>query len=138
MVEHLASIGFEVSKADQCLFVPSGNWAKGERLAILLWVDDFIFLHEQESTYLNFLSGFKKKFNVPVAGPLTTFLGMEFIILDNYVACLRKTLWKFCWKGRKCQIVMELPSPVHLAQLSLKWIVHLILITTHEQKTIVA
>ena len=46
--EHLASMGWKPATADKCLFL---NPFLVERAAVLLWVDDFIFMHEQDASW---------------------------------------------------------------------------------------
>ena len=71
---HLLTLGFSPSAGDKCLFI---NESMGERNAVILWVDDFVFLCECESTWCKFICGIRTVFNVPNAGPLNTFLGMK-------------------------------------------------------------
>jgi histone deacetylase 1/2 len=70
----LKSMGWLPSAADKCLFL---NPTLAERTAALIWVDDFIFMHEQESTWERFLKDLRKRFTIPTVGTLTTFLGMN-------------------------------------------------------------
>jgi Reverse transcriptase (RNA-dependent DNA polymerase) len=71
---YLASIGFKPSDADRCLFFKLNST---ERFAVLLWVDDFIIMHESDPAFDSFISMLRKKFTVPSIGPLKCFLGME-------------------------------------------------------------
>lgn len=71
---YLLSIGYEPSQADKCLFFKKSS---AERVAVLLWVDDFIFLCEKEQTFVDFMAAMRKKFIIPSTGPLHSFLGME-------------------------------------------------------------
>ena len=66
-------MGFQPSKADCCLFLKPGN----EFTAVVVWVDDFVFVHEKEATWQDFIGQLRQRFTVPTAGPLTSFLGME-------------------------------------------------------------
>jgi len=75
---HLKSIGYNASQADKCLFF---NSELKERNAVVLWVDDFIYMHQKESTFDKFMMDVRRKFTVPTAGPLKSFLGMEIIHL---------------------------------------------------------
>ena len=69
----LLQMGFQPSKADCCLFLKPGN----EFTAVVVWVDDFVFVHEKEATWQDFIGQLRQRFTVPTAGPLTSFLGME-------------------------------------------------------------
>lgn len=73
---HLATMGYFPSNADKCLFI---NKTLKEKNCVLLWVDDFVHMHEKESTFLSFMAGVRAKFTVPNAGPLTVFLGMQIV-----------------------------------------------------------
>ena len=73
---HLLTMGFKPTDADKCLFI---NFTLAEKNAVLLWVDDFLFLCEQEGTYQWFIASVRAAFNVPSSGPLVTFLGMNVI-----------------------------------------------------------
>jgi hypothetical protein len=70
---HLLRLGYVPTLADKCLFINSNL---KERNAVLVWVDDFIYLCENEETYRNFISAIRSAFNVPSCGPLKTFLGI--------------------------------------------------------------
>ncbi|HUP81192.1 MAG TPA: hypothetical protein VM260_21760, partial [Pirellula sp.] len=50
-----------------------------ELTAVIIWVDDFIFMCEHESTWQSFLTSVRKRFNVPTAGDLVNFLGMDIV-----------------------------------------------------------
>ena len=63
--------GFSSFLPDCCLFLKPGS----ERIAVVLWVDDFIFMHENEATWTTFLQRLRQRFTVPAAGP--SFLVME-------------------------------------------------------------
>ena len=69
----LLLMGFSPSKADCCLFIKPGK----EFTAVVVWVDDFVFVHEKEATWQDFIGQLRQRFTVPAAGPLTSFLGME-------------------------------------------------------------
>jgi transposase InsO family protein len=72
---HLHSMGWSTSTADKCLFLnPNLN---NELAAVVLWVDDFIFLHETEATWTTFIKQLCQRFTVPTLGVLTSFLGMS-------------------------------------------------------------
>src|SRR6185437_4056974 len=45
--------------------------------AVVVWVDDFVFVHEKEATWDDFITRLRQRFTVPTAGPLTSFLGMD-------------------------------------------------------------
>src|SRR5689334_22051839 len=49
---HLASMGWLPSVADKCVFL---NSRVPEHAAVVLWVDDFIFIHENEETWKAFI-----------------------------------------------------------------------------------
>jgi hypothetical protein len=44
----LLTLGYKPTNADKCLFV---NPDLNEKNAVLLWVDDFIHMHENEKTF---------------------------------------------------------------------------------------
>jgi hypothetical protein len=69
----LSSLGYKPSLADKCLFI---NHSSKERNAVLIWVDDFIVMHEKEDTFLSFIAQLRTAFNIPLVGPLVSFLGM--------------------------------------------------------------
>lgn len=71
---HLKKFGWIPSDADQCLFF---NPSISEKAAVLIWVDDFVFLHESEAVFQTFMANLTEKFIVPVFGPLSSFLGMD-------------------------------------------------------------
>ena len=71
---HLLSMGYTPSHTDKCLFL---NDKLGEKNAVLIWVDDFIYMHEEETTFDAFMKQLRVHFNVPCVGPLNAFLGME-------------------------------------------------------------
>ena len=73
---HLLTMGYTPSDADKCLFI---NKHIKEKHAVLIWVDDFIFMYENEPTYAEFMTGIRVKFTVPTSGPLKSFLGMEIV-----------------------------------------------------------
>jgi histone deacetylase 1/2 len=73
---HLISMGYKPSNADKCLFIHPGL---GEKNAIIIWVDDFVFMHERERTFANFMASIRTKFIVPGAASLNSFLGMEIV-----------------------------------------------------------
>ena len=60
----------------RCLFL---NIVGVEKVAVLLWVDDFLIYYEKEDTFTNFMSRLRTKFTVTSVGPLSSFLGMEMI-----------------------------------------------------------
>jgi hypothetical protein len=70
----LSKQGYNPSKADKCLFL---NSTLAERTAVLLWVDDFIFMCEKQETWESFLAALRRKFTIPTVGPLRSFLGMD-------------------------------------------------------------
>lgn len=72
--EQLASMGWKPATADKCLFL---NASLSERTAVILWVDDFIFMHEQDATWTTFIEQLRTRFTIPTVGDLTTFLGMD-------------------------------------------------------------
>ena len=67
-------MGWESAAADKCLFL---NAKLAERTAVLIWVDDFIFMCEHESTWEAFIKSLRERFNVPTASDLVSFLGMD-------------------------------------------------------------
>ena len=75
MAHELKSMNYLPSAADQCLFVPATPTK--ERVAVLLWVDDFVLMYEQEQTAAAFLTRLRKRFNIPTVGALAHFLGMD-------------------------------------------------------------
>ena len=74
MATELKLMHYNPSAADQCLFFSNNNQ---ERLAVLLWVDDFLLMYEKESTATAFLARLRQRFNIPTVGPLNHFLGMD-------------------------------------------------------------
>jgi hypothetical protein len=72
--DHLATMGWFPSTADKCLFL---NPQLGELAAVIIWVDDFIFVHETDAVWLPFIKQLCKRFTVPTLGELTSFLGMD-------------------------------------------------------------
>jgi hypothetical protein len=79
----LKTLGYIPSNADKCLFLRAGKF--DERVALLLWVDDFLFMHEKEETFASFIFSFRQRFVVPDTGTLTTFLGMTFSYANNTI-----------------------------------------------------
>jgi histone deacetylase 1/2 len=71
---HLIEMGYVPSVADCCLFT---NPNLHERNAVILWVDDFVHMHEKEATFDIFMKGLTRKFVVPNVSALSTFLGIE-------------------------------------------------------------
>ena len=69
-------MGYLPSTADKCLFLKSDS---SERTAFIVWVDDFVFLHEKEETWEKTIARLRQRFTIPAAGPLTCFLGMQII-----------------------------------------------------------
>lgn len=70
----LIAMGYKPAKSDKCLFI---NSALKERNAVLLWVDDFIYMHENEDTFVSFMRELRQKFTVPSVGPLHCFIGIS-------------------------------------------------------------
>jgi histone deacetylase 1/2 len=79
---HLETMGWRPSAADKCLYL---NPDIAEHCAVIIWVDDISFLHENEATWITFLKQVRERFIVPVVGDLKTFLGMDI----TYDAALR-------------------------------------------------
>ena len=78
MSEELKLMSYKPSAADQCLFFPTRDDSKKEeRVALLLWVDDFLLMYQHESTASAFLARLRQRFNIPTVGPLSHFLGMD-------------------------------------------------------------
>ena len=75
MAQELKLMGYSPSTADICLFIPSS--ASAEHVAVLLWVDDFVLMYEQEQTAEVFLARLRRRFNIPTVGALSHFLGMD-------------------------------------------------------------
>ena len=67
-------MGYLPSKSDQCLFL---NPQEPERTAVLIWVDDFIFMSERKETWEKFLARLRQRFTIPNVGLLNCFLGMD-------------------------------------------------------------
>jgi histone deacetylase 1/2 len=70
----LKEMGWVSSSADKCLFL---NATLQEKTAVVLWVDDFIFMHEEEETWTAFIGQLRTRFTIPLVGPLVSFLGMD-------------------------------------------------------------
>jgi hypothetical protein len=73
---HLQTMGWKPSAADKCLFLSVSN---AELTAVIIWVDDFIFMCQSEQTWEQFLKSLRKRFTVPAADDLVTFLGMDVV-----------------------------------------------------------
>jgi hypothetical protein len=73
---HLLTMGYIPSNADSCLFI---NPKLKERNAVILWVDDFVYMCEKASTYDSFIAALRTAFNIPNAGVLVSFLGMRIV-----------------------------------------------------------
>lgn len=73
---HLQTMGWLPSVADKCLFL---NAQIIEFTAVIIWVDDFIFVHQHDATWHAFLKQLRVRFRVPTIGDLSTFLGMSVI-----------------------------------------------------------
>ena len=71
---HLLSLGYTPLQADKCVFINPGL---KQRNVVLVWVDDFIFMCEDEEASKQFIKDIRKAFNVPNAGKLVSFLGMK-------------------------------------------------------------
>ena len=74
--DHLIIMGFQTSAADKCLFI---NPKLKERNALVLWVDDFVFLCQTQRTKDSFIQELRKRFTIHAFEPLQAFLGMEVI-----------------------------------------------------------
>ena len=72
--DHLQTMGWKPSVADKCLFL---NPTLRELTAVIIWVDDFIFVHQEEETWSLFLKNLRSRFTVPTVGDLSCFLGMR-------------------------------------------------------------
>ena len=83
--EHLSSLGFKPAHADKCLFF---NSSIKEKHAVLIWVDDFVFVYQNEATFNKFLDDLRKKFTITCVGTLNTFLGMEIVYYPD-----KKKMW---------------------------------------------
>ena len=70
----LKEMGWQPATADKCLFL---NPTLAERTAVIIWVDDFIFMHEKEETWVSFMKHLRQRFTIPTTGDLVTFLGMD-------------------------------------------------------------
>ncbi len=68
--DHLRTLGWLPTPADKCLFF---NKSIPELAAVALWVDDFIFMHQKEATWTQFLKQICQKFTVPVVGALIDY-----------------------------------------------------------------
>src|SRR6185437_16975211 len=73
--EHLLSMGWEPSTADKCLFLKPDL----PNAAVVIWVDDFIFMCDDEAVWLSFIEQLRKRFTVPAVGDLVSFLGMNIV-----------------------------------------------------------
>jgi hypothetical protein len=72
----MLQMGYQPAKSDKCLFL---NPKITERVAVLVWVDDFIFMCEKEATWLSFVTRLRRRFTIPNEGPLRCFLGMKIV-----------------------------------------------------------
>ena len=73
---HLLTMGWKPAAADKCLFL---NPSLDERAAAILWVDDFVFMHEHEATWNTFIASLRTRFTIPTVGDLSCFLGMDIL-----------------------------------------------------------
>ena len=74
VASHLIALGFRSFSADKCLFgLPSSK----EKIAIVLWVDEFVLMYEKDETYVWIMAHLRLKFIIPHVGTITSFLGME-------------------------------------------------------------
>jgi len=80
----LQQMGYRPAKADKCLFL---NPSTSEHVAVVIWVDDFIYMCEKEETWNKFLARLRQRFTIPNAGSLRSFLGME-ISYDPDARCM--------------------------------------------------
>lgn len=74
--DQLRLMGYQASEADECLFI-NETLALTERNAVLLWVDDFIFMCQRPETKESFFHQLREKFSIQAFQPVATFLGME-------------------------------------------------------------
>ena len=83
--KQLKVMGYIPTLADKCLFTSPHLQ---ELTAVLLWVDDFIFLCQNLKTWDKFIKELRSVFNIPCAGELQSFLGMNIVrdIERNYLA----------------------------------------------------
>jgi len=65
--QYVRTFGWAPSSADKCLFL---NASCAELCALVLWVDDFIFMHKTDGVWKDFISKLTKKFTVPTIGAL--------------------------------------------------------------------
>ena len=79
--DHLKGMGWFPSMADDCLFL---NADLVEFCAVVLWVDDFIFLHQKNTTWQDFIAKLCTRFTVPT-GVLSSFLGMQITYHKNHM-----------------------------------------------------
>jgi hypothetical protein len=83
--DHLISMGYKPSDADKCLFI---NPTLSEKNAVVIWVDDFVYMCEEEITKDEFIRQIRQRFTVNDFYPLRTFLGME--VVRDIQACTIK------------------------------------------------
>ena len=78
--EYVKSFGWFPAAADKCLFL---NSEIAEPCALVLWVDDFIFMHKSEQVWKQFIAKLSEKFTMPTLGALQTFLGMNIVYANQ-------------------------------------------------------
>ena len=81
-------MGWFPSVADDCLFL---NGDLPELCAVVLWVDDFIFLHQTKATWQQFIEKLCTRFTVPTFGVLNNFLGMQIVFNKNHMQITQTT-----------------------------------------------
>jgi len=74
--EHLQSMGFQKSSADECIYTGKMN---GDLVLLAVYVDDIIVASKKEQTINKTKEVFAKRFSVKDMGPLHYFLGVRIV-----------------------------------------------------------
>ena len=87
--EHLQSMGFQKSAADECICTGKMN---GDLGLLAVYIDDIILASKKEQTINKTKEVFAKRFSVKDMGPLHYFLGV----------CVVKSTWCLAWSRQLC------------------------------------
>lgn len=76
----LLTFGFTASQWDPCLFFMRTDTAF---FILAVYVDDFFYASDDESLRLKFEREFGERFSIKLLGPLTTFLGVNYVLRSD-------------------------------------------------------